>query len=308
MKAKSTTLHTLLSVMVLSAFPLVPDTTQAKSPSIYPNDGQGMARVEQALVRAQIDNKRVLLKIGGDWCGWCHKLHDVFNKDQALRSLLRDEYVLVMIENQADKAVLEKWNIHPDGYPYLAVLDASGTKLTEQETGSLEIGPRHDPAKVKAFLDKWTPVPWDARTLLEQSLSTAKKEDKQVFFRVGAPTCGWCVRLDQCLARPGVRTTLERDFVILKIDVQRMTGGREVAEQVRQTTSGGIPWFAFLAPDGRVLQTSNNAQGNNIGFPVRPDTEIRHFRNMLMGARKHMTPDDVTSVIEELKLFTKPWQ
>ena len=65
MKAKSTTLTTLLSVMVLSAFPLVPDTTQAKSPSIYPNDGQGMKRVEQALVTAQMDNKRVLLKIGG---------------------------------------------------------------------------------------------------------------------------------------------------------------------------------------------------------------------------------------------------
>ena len=137
---------------------------------------------------------------------------------------------------------------------------------------------------------------------------TAKKEDKQVFFRVGRPTCGWCVRMDQFLAQPHVKSRLEKDFVILKIDTQRMTHGQEVVRQVRHKNSGGIPWFAFLGPDGKVLQTSDNAQGNNIGFPVRPDTEIPIFRKMLMGARKHMTPDDVTGVIEELKLFTKPWQ
>ena len=142
----------------------------------------------------------------------------------------------------------------------------------------------------------------------ETALAQAKKNDKQVFFRIGSPTCGWCHRLDEFLARPGVKPRLEKDFVLLKIDTQRMTGGLALAQEIRQTSSGGIPWFAFLAPDGKILQTSNNAQGNNIGFPVRPDAEIAYFREMLMDARKHMTPDDVTGVIEELKLFTKPWQ
>ena len=139
-------------------------------------------------------------------------------------------------------------------------------------------------------------------------MAQAKKNDKQVFFRVGSPTCGWCHRLDEFLARPGVKPRLEKDFVLLKIDTQRMTGGPALAQEIRQTSSGGIPWFAFLAPDGKILQTSNNAQGNNIGFPVRPDAEIAYFREMLMEGRKHMTVEDVTSVIQELQVFTKPWQ
>ena len=41
------------------------------------------------------------------------------------------------------------------GLPVLVVLDSEGKQLTTQETGQLEKGDRHDPAKVIAFLEKW---------------------------------------------------------------------------------------------------------------------------------------------------------
>ena len=308
MKTRSIAITSLLFVMMLSLITQAAGTTPTEKPSIYNADGKGLERIEQALVLAQMDNKRVLLQIGGDWCSWCHKLYNLLQQDDTLRAPLRSEYVLVMIDNQADKAVLEKWNIHPSGYPYLVVLDANSTKLTEQETGSLEIGQRHDPAKVKAFLEQWKPAPWDARTVLQASLAQAKKDNKQVFFKIGSPSCGWCIRMGEFLAQPQVRSLLDKDFVILQIDLQRMTHGMEVAEKIRQDGAGGIPWFAFLDQEGKVLQTSNNEQGQNIGFPVRQDTEIPYFKKMLTQARKHMTSEDVESVIKELQAFTKQWQ
>ena len=45
-------------------------------------------------------NKRVLLMFGGDWCGWCHKLHDLFAKDNEIRRLLSYEYELVMVDTR----------------------------------------------------------------------------------------------------------------------------------------------------------------------------------------------------------------
>ena len=45
--------------------------------------------------------RRVLVMFGGDWCGWCHKLHDLFAYDPAIRELLHEEYVLVMVDTKA---------------------------------------------------------------------------------------------------------------------------------------------------------------------------------------------------------------
>ena len=96
-----------VSVLLVCAAGVVggEEAAKAKRKPIYQVDGKGMERVEAALVRAGRDNKRVLLKIGGNWCGWCYKLHDVFQEEKAVASLLRAEYELVMIDSQADKAV-----------------------------------------------------------------------------------------------------------------------------------------------------------------------------------------------------------
>jgi len=50
------------------------EPAKPKRKPIYLVDGKGAERVEVALVRARKDNTRVLLKIGGNWCGWCYKL------------------------------------------------------------------------------------------------------------------------------------------------------------------------------------------------------------------------------------------
>ena len=42
-----------------------------------------------------------------------------------------------------------------NGYPHLFVLDKTGKLIHSQDTGLLETGPDHDPAKVIPFLRKW---------------------------------------------------------------------------------------------------------------------------------------------------------
>ena len=82
---------------------------KANREPIYEVDGRGMERVDQALAEAQRDDKRVLLTIGGNWCGWCYKLHDLFHQNDEAHRLLQGEYVLVPIDSAADKGVTEKW-------------------------------------------------------------------------------------------------------------------------------------------------------------------------------------------------------
>jgi hypothetical protein len=43
------------------------------------------------------------------------------------------------------------------GVPVLVVLDASGKQLTTKDSGELEEGDGHSPAKITAFLAEWAP-------------------------------------------------------------------------------------------------------------------------------------------------------
>ena len=72
--------------------------------SIYDVKADASEQIKTATAKARRDGQRVLVMFGGDWCGWCHKLHALFATDPAIRSLLHEEYVLVMVDTKAPNA------------------------------------------------------------------------------------------------------------------------------------------------------------------------------------------------------------
>jgi hypothetical protein len=194
---------------------------------------------------------------------------------------------------------LAKYGIEAKGYPYLAVIDGDNKLVTQQETGALEDGPKHDPKKVNSFLEKWQAPALDAEQVLAAALKGAGADGKRVLLRFGAPWCAWCHRLDGVLYQPGVDATIGSELVSIKIDVDRMTHGNDV--QKRYQTAEGIPWFAVLGADGRVMFASELAPGKNIGFPTEP-AEIEHVMHMLTDSHSRMTAEQIASLREA---FTK---
>ena len=163
-----------------------------KRADIYDTRADAKAQIETALAKAKRDNKRVLLQFGGNWCSWCYKLHDVFNKNHEIASLLRNEYELVLVDiGQMDKnmELAESYGaeLKKHGVPFLTVLEDGGQVVTNQNTGDLEDGPVHDIDKVKAFLQKWTPEPLDAEVVLTNALARAEAEKKRLLVHLGAP-------------------------------------------------------------------------------------------------------------------------
>lgn len=113
--------------------------------------------IADAVKIAQKKNKRILLDVGGEWCGWCHKLDKFFLENTDAAKILKERYIVVKInfsQENKNEAVLSKY---PKivGYPHLFVLDKNGKLLHSQDTGLLETGDHHDPAKVIPFLQKW---------------------------------------------------------------------------------------------------------------------------------------------------------
>lgn len=150
----------LLCAATLRAEPEYP----AKGPDIYDVRASGAAQVEAALARASAEHKRVILDFGANWCIWCRRLHATLEGDPALARALGKDFVVVMVDvntrngphRNAD-LVARYGNPVAHGIPVLVVLDADGRQLTTKDTGELEEGEGHSPAKIAAFLGAWAP-------------------------------------------------------------------------------------------------------------------------------------------------------
>jgi thioredoxin-related protein len=115
------------------------------------------ADLAKAVAEAKSGNKRILIEVGGEWCGWCHRMHAFFDQNEPLRKLRDDNFVVFQVnfseENRNEKFLAQFPKI--EGYPHIFVLDAGGKFLHSQNTGDLELGKGYDLEKFTAFLQQW---------------------------------------------------------------------------------------------------------------------------------------------------------
>ncbi len=179
---------------ILAAGGFLPARSPEKEGSAGPYDPKADAKGEiaAALARAKNGHKRVLIAFGGNWCGWCKKLHEAFKTEKELARLLKYEYEQVLVDvgrfdKNADLAASYGADLKKHGVPFLTVLGADGKVLVNQNTSDLESGDHHDAAKVRAFLEKWKAEPLDAEKVYKDAQARAASEKKSILLHLGAP-------------------------------------------------------------------------------------------------------------------------
>src|SRR5258708_1402284 len=135
------------------------DAPKSSLPDIYDETADANKQIADAVAQAKKENKRVLLQFGANWCGWCHKLHKLFDTDKAVGDKLKAGYVVALIDvNKGhNKDLITKYEAQKMGLPFIVILGSDGQHLTTKNSGELEEGDHHSPQKVIAFLDQWTP-------------------------------------------------------------------------------------------------------------------------------------------------------
>lgn len=142
------------AVILLAAAGAVPAAAPKYDPKADP-----AADLAKVAAEARRGNKRILMEVGGEWCGWCHRMHAFFDQNEPLRRL-RDENFVVMQVNFSEENKNEKFlSQYPkiEGYPHIFVLDSNGRLLHSQNTGDLEQGKGYSLEKFTAFLNQWAP-------------------------------------------------------------------------------------------------------------------------------------------------------
>jgi thiol:disulfide interchange protein len=116
--------------------------------------------LEATIERAQTEGKRILLEVGGVWCGWCKLLDQYIHDQPTVSEKLADGFLIMKVNWSSGNRNEEFLGQYPSirGYPHIFVLEKDGTLLHSQSTGELEEGRSYNLKAVQDFLDKWAPV------------------------------------------------------------------------------------------------------------------------------------------------------
>ena len=96
---------------------------------------------------------------------------------------------------------------------------------------------------------------------------------------------------------------LSKDYIDLKIDTDRMTNGKEVADRLRKNKRGGIPWMVILDSEEKPLITSDGPKGN-IGCHVQPH-EREYFAEMLSKTRRNIGDEELSALNKALEAYAE---
>jgi len=133
--------------------------TQATEPKFDPARDADQD-IRDAVAEARRTHRRVILDVGGEWCGWCHALDRYFVEHTDLMAMRTTSYVWLKVNYSPENKNERVLSRYPaiKGYPHLFVLGDDGALLQSQDTSLLEEGPSYNLDRMKTFLTKWAPA------------------------------------------------------------------------------------------------------------------------------------------------------
>lgn len=137
-----------------------------KSFKLYKPAENAEEMISKAVDQAARENKHVFIQVGGNWCIWCARFHQLITTDKEIDSLVRANYIVYHLnyssENTND-AILEKYGFPQRfGFPVFLVLDGKGKLLHTQNSVYLEDGKTgYTRNAVIGFFKDWSPSALD---------------------------------------------------------------------------------------------------------------------------------------------------
>src|SRR5262245_38609169 len=137
-------------------------TASAVGKPVYSVDSYDSKRDPAAdlkLTIAKAKGKRILVQVGGDWCGWCHLMNKYFHENEKVAAALARDFVIQKVNYSQENQNKEFLGQYPaiKGYPHLFVLESDGKLLHSQNTEELEEGKGYSERAVLEFLARWAP-------------------------------------------------------------------------------------------------------------------------------------------------------
>ena len=100
----------------------------------------------------------------------------------------------------------------------------------------------------------------DARRDIAAAIAGAEESHRNIVLVFGANWCPDCHALYDQMHKPELAAIVEKNFVIVQIDVGREDKNLDMAEQYHVPVPHGIPALAVLNPGGNLLYAMDQGQ------------------------------------------------
>lgn len=107
---------------------------------------------------------------------------------------------------------------------------------------------------------KTKPIPYDL-SFLKENLNEAAREHKFLIVIFGASWCPDCNALDRMLNEDKIKALVDREFIILKVDVGRFDKNLEINEKLGDPIDNGIPALVIMDPQKKEPVIANTIGG-----------------------------------------------
>ena len=138
--------------------------TSAAQTKVYDESIDPFVQIDQAVAKAQAENKFVVCQLGGNWCPGCLRFAKVITEDEEINNLVSDNFVYIHVnfKSRTDELSLKVSrrlaNAGRFGFPVLVILNPDGSVLHIQNSAYLEEGKGYNKKKVEDFFRQWTPT------------------------------------------------------------------------------------------------------------------------------------------------------
>ena len=147
---------TLITLALVLSITTIAITTQAK-PGPYDPSRDAFKDFQNAQLRAEKEEKLILVQIGGNWCSWCHKLESFLNNNSTIKTLRDETFIAIKVNVSPENDNAAFLNEMPEfeGYPFLVITDKDGEVLNSRTSGALEDGFSYSETKFKEYFEYW---------------------------------------------------------------------------------------------------------------------------------------------------------
>ena len=100
----------------------------------------------------------------------------------------------------------------------------------------------------------------DAPAQVTQALAHAKADNKQLMIVFGANWCGDCKMLDCEFKKPALKSLLDANYVIVKVDVNRFNKNIDVVKPYGDVIKKGIPSIVIATAANQLVYATNGGE------------------------------------------------
>ena len=100
----------------------------------------------------------------------------------------------------------------------------------------------------------------DAPKQVTAAIAETSRNGKHIVLVFGANWCPDCHALDAQMHKPELTAIIEKNYLVVKVDVGRMDKNLELARKYGVPLRRGIPAMAVLDPQGKLLYAQDQGQ------------------------------------------------